>query len=271
MARRAAPGRHGTYDPGERRQRRVRFRRGLAPRRLERCAVRGEQHRPAAQPGGQLAQHRGHRVGAGSGRRQALLGLRDPAQLVVAGLGHQPPHRARHRCEGSPGGHLHQWQAMAVAGCCQGLRHRVVHRREPEAERGAARRDDPRRVPVGVLRELHPGGQQQLSAEQIRIGVGHLARVHPVHRRSSGLPGRRARDLAQPEIPAGEQGGERDGGGRWSSGIRHGCSIHRRRVSVDGTYTSTSLSGHLGSTFESSRAQVAEVEERQGAWQSTTQ
>lgn len=48
----------------------------------------------------------------------------------------------------------------------------------PETERRRSRLHQPGRIRVRV-REEHPGGQQQLAAEQIRVRVRHLRGVHP--------------------------------------------------------------------------------------------
>ncbi len=101
----------------------------------------------------------------------------------------------------------------------------------PEAERHAARRDDPRHVRVevaraGAVRDVHARRQQQLAAQQVRVGVGHLRGVRPVHH---GRRVRGARDPAQAQVRAGQQRVQGDGRGGRNSGVRHdGRFLHPR-------------------------------------------
>ncbi len=97
----------------------------------------------AAQALGQLAQDRGDRIRARGGRREALLGLRDAAQLGQAGLRHQLPDRAGDAGEGRLRRDLQERQAVGLAGGDQRARHRVVHGCQTEAEGRPARGHDP--------------------------------------------------------------------------------------------------------------------------------
>ena len=256
----ASGARSGAHDPGQLAERPAPRPRvpGALPARASSAPLRPVQHRPAAHPLGELPQHRRDRVRAGRGRREALLGLRDAAQFRVAGLGHELPDRAGHAREGGPGRDLEEREAVGVAGRDQRARDRVVHRGHAEAEGRAARRDDPGDVVVEVgararrLRDVDPGGEQQLAAEQIRVRVRHLRGVRPVdHRVRVGGAG----DLVQAEILPGQQRGERHGRGR-RYGREGGTRLGRMRpawwtfppsgsAAVDETYTSVSLSGHL--------------------------
>lgn len=169
--------------------------------------------------------------GRGGGRGgQALLGLGDAAEFGEAGLGHQLPDRAGHAREGGLRRDLHQRQLVRLAGRDQRPRHRVVHRRHPEAEGRAARRDDPGDVVVevraraGRLRDVHPGRQQQLAAQQVRVRVRHLRGVRPV---DDDVRVGRPRDLPQGEVLTGQESRQRDRWGGRDSGVRHGGrSLH---------------------------------------------
>ncbi len=217
----------------------------LPARRRDLRPVRSVEHRPAGHPLGQLPQHGGHRVRARRRRGQTLLGLGDPAQLGEAGLCHQLPHRPGHTGEGRPGRHLEERQSVPVAGLDQCPRHRVVHRRNAETERRAARRHDPGdvvvevRVPCGGgptgcvpvrargIRDVHTRRQQQLTPQQIRIGVRHLRGVRPV---DHDVRAARSRDLPQGQVLPGEQGGQWHRWGRRHRRCRGGrCVRHGGR------------------------------------------
>ncbi|GAA3233466.1 hypothetical protein GCM10020256_49630 [Streptomyces thermocoprophilus] len=217
---RVAPGDRG----GQPVQRPLRLRRLPGARLGDPRAVGAVQHRPAGQPLREPAQHRRHGVGPGGGCGQALLGLRDPAQFGGAGLRHQLPHGSGHAGERGARRHLQQRKAVRLARLDQRARHGVVHGREAEAERGAAGGDEPGDVVVEVragarrVRDVHTGAQQQLAAEEIRVRVGHLRGVHPVHGDPGGV---RPGDLPQGEVLPREERRERHGRRGRDEPVRH--------------------------------------------------
>lgn len=140
----------GAYDLGELGQRVPGGVRHDAPRRRDLRPLRPVQHRPPGEPLRQLPQHRRHRIRAGRGGGEALLGLGHAPEFGEAGLGHELPDRAGHTGEGGLGRDLDQGEFIGVAGRHQGARHGVVHRRETEAQGRSARRHDPGDVVVEV-------------------------------------------------------------------------------------------------------------------------